>query len=429
MLFHISTFLRNAYKMVLDSCGWWVFMTNIDRLYSDRAGKMRKSEIRELLKVAQDPEVISFAGGLPSPNSFPLQDLQGVVKSVLEHHGKIALQYGTTQGLAELREAIAERACKDGINATAENVLITSGSQQALDTVGKIFFNPGDIALVGLPTYLGGINAFRSYESNLIGVPVDKDGMVVDALEEKITELQKDNFTPKFIYVVPTFQNPAGVVMPEVRRKKLIDLANDYDLVIVEDDPYSKLRFDIPHIKPIKSFDDEGRVIYMSTFSKILSPGFRLAWTIASEELTRKMIICKQALDLCTNTFTQFIANEFMRSGSLDLHILKICEMYKPKRDIMMCAMKKYFPEGYICNKPKGGMFAWVTLPEGIDTEIMFLDALKEKVAYVHGKAFCVDESGSRSMRLNFSYATGEKIEEGMKRLGTVIDKKLKVLC
>ena len=404
-------------------------MTNIDRLYSDRAGKMRKSEIRELLKVAQDPEVISFAGGLPSPRSFPLQDLQGVVKSVLEHHGEVALQYGTTQGLTELREAIAERACKDGMDTTAENVMITSGSQQALDTIGKIFLNPGDVALVGLPTYLGGINAYRSYEGNLVGVPLDKDGMMIDVLEEKIIELQKEDITPKFIYVVPTFQNPAGVIMPEVRRKKLVDLANEYGLVIVEDDPYGKLRFDVDHIKPIKSFDDEGRVIYMSTFSKILSPGFRLAWTIASDELSRKMIICKQALDLCTNTFIQFIVNDFMRSGSLDLHIMKVCEMYKPKRDIMMNAMENYFPDGYVCNKPKGGMFAWVTLPEGIDTEIMFLDALKEKVAYVHGKAFSVDGSGGRSMRLNFSYANSERIEEGMKRLGAVIDKKLKVIC
>ena len=404
-------------------------MENISRLYSDRAGKMRKSEIRELLKVTQDPEIISFAGGLPNPQSFPIQDLQGVVQTVLDHHGKTALQYGTTQGLDELRENIAERSRKDGIDVTADNIIITSGSQQALDTVGKIFLNPGDIPLVGLPTYLGGINAFRSYEANLIGIPLDKDGMIIDALEEKIKELLKEKFTPKFIYSVPTFQNPASVVMPESRRKKLIDVANEYDLVIVEDDPYSKLRFDIPHIKPIKAFDDEGRVIYMSTFSKILSPGFRLAWTIASEKLTRKMIICKQALDLCTNTFTQFIANEFIKSGSLDLHIMKICEMYKPKRDIMMNAMEKYFPDGHICNKPKGGMFAWVTLPEGIDTEILFLDALKEKVAYVHGKAFCVDGSGGRSMRLNFSYSSNEQIEEGMKRLGAVIDKKLKVLC
>ena len=216
--------------------------------------------------------------------------------------------------------------------------------------------------------------------------------------------------------------------MPESRRKQLIDIANEYDLLIVEDDPYSKISFDVPSINSIKAFDDDGRVIYISTFSKILSPGFRLAWTIASDELTRKMEICKQALDLCTNTFTQFIANEFIRRGSLDLHIMKIREMYRPKRDIMIKAMKEYFPDGYVCHKPKGGMFAWVTLPKEIDTEKMFLDAIKEKVAYVHGKAFCVNDGCGSSMRLNFSYSTDEQIDKGMKRLGAVIDKNLKKL-
>jgi 2-aminoadipate transaminase len=403
-------------------------MSNIDRLYSDRAGKMRKSVIRELLKVAQDPEIISFAGGLPNPKSFPIEDLDGVISSVLKDNGKTALQYGTTQGLKSLRELIAERAYKDGVEIDADNVIITSGSQQALDTVGKLFLNPGDTAIVGLPTYLGGINAFKSYESYLNGIPLDKDGMRVDILEENIKNLQKENIIPKFVYVVPTFQNPAGVIMSENRRKQLIDIANEYDLIIIEDDPYGKLTYDVPHVKPIKSFDDEGRVIYISTFSKILSPGFRLAWTIASDKLTRKMIICKQALDLCTNTFTQFIAQEFIRRGSLDLHILKICEMYKPKRDIMMNSIKDHFPEGYICNKPKGGMFAWVTLPEGIDTEIMFLDSIKSKVAYVHGKAFHVDGGGERSMRLNFSYSSNDQIEEGIKRLANVIEKKLETI-
>jgi 2-aminoadipate transaminase len=391
---------------------------------------MRKSEIRELLKVTQDPEIISFAGGLPNPQSFPIEDLKSIVQNVLDHQGKNALQYGTTHGVTELREAILERSRKEGMkDLTIENIMITSGSQQALDAVGKIFLNPGDIPLVGLPSYLGGINAFRSYEANLVGIPLDKDGMRVDLLEEEIKELLKQEMSVKFIYTVPTFQNPAGTVMSESRRKKIIDIAHEYNLVIIEDDPYSKLRYDIPPVKPIKAFDDEGRVIYISTFSKILAPGFRLAWIIASDDIMRKLTLCKQALDLCTNTFTQYIANEFIKSGSLDLHIMKICEMYKPKRDIMMNAMKKYFPEGYLCNKPKGGMFAWVTLPEGVDTEIMFLEALKEKVAYVHGKAFCVDGSGGSSMRLNFSYSTNEQLDSGMKRLGTVIDKKMKVLC
>jgi 2-aminoadipate transaminase len=406
-------------------------MVNFDHLYSDRAGKMRKSEIRELLKVTQDPEIISFAGGLPNPLSFPIQDLKIIVQNVLNNHGKVALQYGATQGINELREAIAERSRKEGMTkgTSPDNIMITSGSQQALDAVGKIFLNPGDIAMVGLPSYLGGINAFRSYEANLVGVPLDKEGMQVDLLEEKIKELIKQDMTVKFIYTIPTFQNPAGTVLPESRRKKLLDIAHEYNLVIIEDDPYGKLRYDIPAIKPIKAFDDEGRVIYMSTFSKILAPGFRLAWIIAPEDVMRKLALCKQAQDLCTAPFSQYIAHEFIKSGSMDLHIMKICEMYKPKRDIMMDSMKKYFPEGYICNKPKGGMFAWVTLPEQIDTEAMFLDAFKEKVAYVHGKAFCVDGGGSSSMRLNFSYSTNEQLDIGMKRLGTVIERKMKVLC
>jgi 2-aminoadipate transaminase len=406
-------------------------MVHFDELYSDRAGKMRKSEIRELLKVTQDPEIISFAGGLPNPQSFPIQDLKGIVQNVLDHYGKVALQYGATHGINELREIISERSIRESMKGgvTPENIMITSGSQQALDAVGKIFLNPGDIAMVGLPSYLGGINAFRSYEANLVGIPLDKDGMRVDLLEVKIKELIKQDMPVKFIYAIPTFQNPAGTVMPESRRKKLVEIAHEYNLIIIEDDPYGKLRYDGPAVKPIKAFDDEGRVVYMSTFSKILAPGFRLAWIIASEDIMRKLALCKQAQDLCTAAFSQYIAYEFMKSGSLDLHIMKICEMYKPKRDIMMDSMKKYFPEGYICNKPNGGMFAWVTLPEQIDTEAMFLDAFKEKVAYVHGKAFCVDGSGGSSMRLNFSYSTNEQLEMGMKRLGTVIERKMKVLC
>jgi len=400
-------------------------MRNIERLYSNRAGKMRKSVIRELLRVTQDPDIISFAGGLPNPNSFPIKDLEDVIVKVLDNHGKTALQYGTTHGLYELREHLAERAAKDRLNVDAEEVTILSGSQQALDAVGKLFLNPGDTAIVGLPSYLGGINAFRSYESNLIGIPLDEDGMMVDVLEDTIKKLVKKNITPKFVYVVPTFQNPAGVIMSESRRKKIIEIANNYDIVIVEDDPYSKLRYDDSPVRSIKSFDDNGHVIYISTFSKILSPGLRLAWAIASPELTRKLLICKQALDLCTNTFSQFIASEFIERGSLDLHIMKICEMYKPKRDAMMNAMKKYFPTGYTCYRPKGGMFAWVTLPKGIDTEVMFLDSIKEKVAYVHGKAFHVDGGGERSMRLNFSYSTNDQIEQGMKRLGKVVEENL----
>ncbi|HEX17076.1 MAG TPA: PLP-dependent aminotransferase family protein [Thermoplasmatales archaeon] len=399
---------------------------NLERLFSRRTKVMRPSEIRELLKLTQQPDIISFAGGLPNPDAFPIDEIQDITRRVLEEKGKLALQYGPTEGIRSLRETLANRCRKDGMDASSDNVLITTGSQQGLDVIGRIFLDPGDTIIVELPTYLGAINAFRAYEVNFEGIPLDKDGMRIDLLEDKIEDLKKKGITPKFIYVVPTFQNPAGVVMPENRRRKLVDIANEHDLLIIEDDPYGKLIYEGDFVRPIKSFDDEGRVIYLSTFSKILSPGFRLAWIVADEEIIRKLSIGKQALDLCSNTFAQYIANEFIESGYLDLHIMRIIEMYRPKRDRMMESIKKYFPEDTICHKPRGGMFAWVTLPGDIDTEELFLDAIKEKVAYIHGKAFHVDGGGASSMRLNFSYSSEELIEEGIKRLGKVIERKLK---
>ncbi|RLF52635.1 MAG: aminotransferase [Thermoplasmata archaeon] len=399
---------------------------HIESLFSERMKTMRPSEIRELLKLTQNPEIISFAGGLPNPEAFPVDELVEITREILEKHGKMALQYGPTEGIRGFREVLASRCAKDGMDATSENVIITTGSQQGLDMIGRVFLDPGDTIIVELPTYLGAINAFRAYEVNFEGVPLDEEGMKTDLLEEKIEELKKKGITPKFIYVVPTFQNPAGVVMSESRRRKLIDIANEHDLIVIEDDPYGKLIYEGKPAKPIKALDDEGRVIYLSTFSKILAPGFRLAWIVASEELIRKLTIAKQALDLCSNTFVQFVAKEFIEGGYLDLHIMKIIEMYRPKRDKMIEAIKNYFPSDTIFYKPRGGMFAWVTIPGNIDTEEMFLDAIKEKVAYIHGKAFYVDGGGANSMRLNFSYSSEELIDEGMRRLGKVIEKKLK---
>jgi len=397
-----------------------------ERLFSERMKTMRPSEIRELLKLTQNPEIISFAGGLPNPKAFPVDELVEITREVLEKHGKVALQYGPTEGIRSFREVLASRCAKEGMDVTSENVVITTGSQQGLDMIGRVFLDPGDTIIVELPTYLGAINAFRAYEVNFEGIPLDEDGMKIDLLEEKIEELKKKGITPKFIYVVPTFQNPAGVVMSESRRRKLIDIANEHDLIVIEDDPYGKLIYEGKPAKPLKALDDEGRVIYISTFSKILAPGFRLAWIVASEELIRKLTIAKQALDLCSNTFVQFVAKEFIEGGYLDLHIMKIIEMYRPKRDKMIEAIKNYFPSDTIFYKPRGGMFAWVTIPGNIDTEEMFLDAIKEKVAYIHGKAFYVDGGGANSMRLNFSYSSEELIDEGMRRLGKVIEKKLK---
>jgi len=321
---------------------------HIESLFSERMKTMRPSEIRELLKLTQNPEIISFAGGLPNPEAFPVDELVEITREVLEKHGKMALQYGPTEGIRGFREVLASRCAKDGMDAASENVIITTGSQQGLDMIGRVFLDPGDTIIVELPTYLGAINAFRAYEVNFEGVPLDEEGMKTDLLEEKIEELKKKGITPKFIYVVPTFQNPAGVVMSESRRRKLIDIANEHDLIVIEDDPYGKLIYEGKPAKPIKALDDEGRVIYLSTFSKILAPGFRLAWIVASEELIRKLTIAKQALDLCSNTFVQFVAKEFIEGGYLDLHIMKIIEMYRPKRDKMIEAIKNYFPSDTI---------------------------------------------------------------------------------
>jgi len=396
---------------------------DIQELYSDDVRRMKSSEIRELLEVSQRPGIISFGGGLPNPGAFPVEDIKKIVNDVLTEEGDIALQYGTTPGRTVLIDEIISMAKKEGIKAEGKNVVITVGSQQALDLLGRVFLNEGDTVFLGSPTYLGGINVFRYYGADMVGVTLDDDGMDVDELEEKIKESRKKGKNLKMIYTIPTFQNPAGVVMSEERRKRIVEIAEENNLLLVEDDPYGKLRFDGKPLKPLKAHDEN--VIYLGTFSKILAPGFRLAYVIAPEEVTKKMVIAKQSVDLCTPTFTQSIAYRFIRDGHMERHIPRIIEMYKRKRDLMLEVLDEYFPEGCRWTHPHGGMFLWATLPEHIDTKEMFKDAIKEKVAYVHGRAFYVDDGGSNAMRLNFSNPSDEEITEGIKRLGKVIEKKL----
>ncbi|HEC88470.1 MAG TPA: PLP-dependent aminotransferase family protein [Thermoplasmata archaeon] len=395
------------------------------KFYAKRAIHFRASEIRELLAISQKPGVISFAGGLPNPKAFPIEEIREIINKILTENGAKALQYGPTSGLMEFRREIAKFVSRFDIKAGVNNVLATVGSQQALDIIGRLFLDENDVVMVGLPTYLGAINAFLAYGPKLVGVPLDENGINVDLLEEKIKELKSRGEKIKIIYTVPTFQNPAGVELSEDRRKRMIEIAEKYDLLIVEDEPYSMLRFEGKMLKPIKHYDKEGRVIYMATFSKILSPGIRLAYVIASEELSRKMIIAKQSMDLCTPTFTQIIAYHYIKNGYIEKHIPKIIEMYRRKRDIMLESMEKYFPEGCRWTKPRGGMFLWAELPEKINTKEMFDEAIKEKVAYVHGKAFHVDGSGENTMRLNFTNPADDAIEEGIKRLAEVIKKRL----
>jgi 2-aminoadipate transaminase len=392
--------------------------------YADRTNFMKASEIRELLKLTEHPEMISFGGGMPSPHSFPVKIVEKITKKVLEKHGPQSLQYGPTEGLTPLREVLIKRMEKTRkIRCNLDQIIITTGSQQALDLTSKILINPGDYIVVECPTYIGALTAFNAYQPNYIPIQMDENGMKTDELEEKI-KANRDK-PIKFIYTIPMFQNPAGVTLSSERRKHLLEIAENHNIPILEDEAYSELNYSGKDLLPIKSMDKAGLVIYTHTFSKVLSPGFRLGWIVGKEETIRKITIAKQGADLCTNMFVQFIAEEYVKSGLIDKQIPKIRKMYKKKRDIMLKALKKHFPKDSTWTRPDGGMFIWVALPPHIDTKEMFKEAIEAKVAYVHGAAFCSDGKGHNTMRLNFSNTDDNKIEEGIKRLARIIKEKL----
>ena len=391
--------------------------------YAKRTRGMKASAIRELLKITQQPEIISFAGGLPSPQSFPLKLVERLCSKVLRKYGSRSLQYGPTEGIKELRKELIKRLRKRGISCKEDEIISITGSQQILDIMPKIFLNPRDYIVVELPTYLGAISAFNAYQPRYVTVEMDEKGMKTHELESK---LKKNNKKVKFIYTVPTFQNPAGVTLSKERRKHLLEISNKYNIPILEDEAYYDLRYSGKPLKPIKSLDKKGLVIYTSTFSKILSPGIRLGFVVAKKDVMRKIVIAKQGIDLCTNIFVQFLAYEYVKSGSIEKQIPKIKKLYKRKRDIMLKSLEKHFPEGSTWTKPDGGMFIWATLPKKIDTQKIFKEVVKEKVAYVPGSAFFVDGRGHNTMRLNFSNADDKKIEIGIKRLGKILKRKLK---
>ncbi len=400
-------------------------VSKFSHLYSKNAREMRASEIRELLKLTENAEIISFAGGLPDPLAFPVDHVREIVNNLLDEKDGQILQYGTTEGVNELRKAIADRMNKNGMDITYKNVLITAGSQQALDLISKTFLDPGDMVIVGAPTYLGGTNAFKSYGAVMEGIPLDEDGIDPELLAAKLHLLQMHGKHPELLYLIPNFQNPAGVTITEERRHEILEIAREYDMIVIEDSPYSDLRYSGEKVPSMKSMDTDGRVIYLGTFSKILAPGFRVAWCIAEKDLLNKLTIVKQATDLCTNTFGQYIAAEYVTRGYLDEHVEKIKAIYMNKRDKMLAAMEKYFPTEAKWTKPDGGMFIWVTLPDYIDTKEMFPRAIENNVAYVNGAAFFADHSGKNTMRLNFSYATDEQIGIGIKRLADTIKQEI----
>ena len=387
---------------------------------------MKKSAIRELLKLTKDPEIISFAGGLPSPDTFPKKELIGIVKEVIEEEGDHALQYGTTEGDDKLRDFIAQNYNDEGFNITKDNILITTASQQGLDLLAKVFVNRGDKVLVGLPSYLGGLGAFNAYGADMVGIKFDEHGMRSDKLEEKLAELDANGEKPKFIYIIPDFQNPAGVTMPEFRRKEILQLAKKYDVLIIEDSPYKQIRFEGEDQTSLYALDGDGQVINLGTFSKIFVPGFRIGWVIAHTDILDKFILAKQSSDLCTSPFVQKIAAKYIEKGLFAANLKNTIQSYKEKKEVMMAAFEKYMPEGVTWTKPEGGLFLFVTLPEYIDTEVLFMKAIKKKVAFVIGSVFHCDGGGRNTMRINFSYVSKEKNLEGVKRLAQVIRDEMK---
>lgn len=398
--------------------------------YAHRTKKMGSSVIRELLKLTEQPDIISFAGGLPAPEVFPVKEFREACNYVLDHFGAQALQYSTTEGYLPLREMIARHAGRYSVEVTADNILITSGSQQALDFIGRLFINRGDYIVVESPTYLGALQAWNAYGAQYISVRTDEDGMIVDELEAAL------RVGPKFIYILPNFQNPSGSTLSLERRRKLVELADKYGVPIVEDDPYGQLRYEGDHLPSVVYLDSKfrgpngghysGNVIYLSTFSKLLAPGLRLAWVVAPPEVIRKLVMAKQAADLHTSSINQFVAFEVAKGGFLDEHVKVIRATYKERRDTMLEMMDEMFPPEVHWTKPHGGMFLWGVLPEGMDAADVLKVALERKVAFVPGTAFHPNGGGVNTMRLNFSFSRPEVIREGITRLGTTLKELLK---
>lgn len=395
--------------------------SNLDNYFSDMSKRAKKSAIRELLKLTKEPGIISFAGGLPAPETFPVEELREVTEEVLKNEAAFALQYGTTEGDDLLREQLVKRYREMGLDITKENLVITTASQQSLDFLGRVFINKGDKVIVEFPSYLGALQAFNAFGASPIGIPSDEHGMDPKLLEAKLAELAANGEQVKFMYIIPDFQNPSGVTMPEFRRKEIIEIAHKYHVLIVEDSPYRELRFEGEAQPTIYQLDKEGTTITLGTFSKIFVPGFRIGWVIADPKIIDKFVTTKQSVDLCTPPFVQRIAGRYMEKGLFSTKLGDIIRLYKHKKDLMMKCFKEQLPEGVTWTNPEGGLFLFVYLPEHMDAEKLFKIAIANKVAFVLGTVFYCDGSGKNTLRINFSYCSDEQIVEGVKRLGQAI--------
>ena len=393
--------------------------------YAQRTKTAKSSIIRELLKITQRPEVISFAGGLPAPEVFPVERFQEACQRVLHTQAAAALQYGPTEGYRPLREYIVAHMARYGILASVDNVLITSGSQQALDLIAKLLINRGDRILVECPTYLGALQAFDLMGAEYVTVPTDAHGIQTCNMEHALRS------GPKFMYILPNFQNPSGVTLSRSRREQLVMLSDKYGIPIIEDDPYGQLRYEGEHITPLVVLDRTnltrdkdyklGNVIYLSTFSKVLAPGLRVAWIVAPPDVIAKLVQIKQSTDLHTSMFTQMVIYEAAREGFIDEHVKIIRATYKERRDAMLEALNDYFPPEVSWTKPHGGLFLWVTMPPGVDSSKLLDSALRQNVAFVPGDPFFPNGDEGSHMRLNFSNANPEMIREGIRRLSIAV--------
>ncbi len=388
-------------------------------LISDKMLGVKASAIREIFKVAGKPDVISFAGGLPAPESFPVKEIQAICQDILENDPITALQYGISEGYAPLKKQIMDRVkVKEGIGTDNDDIIIVSGSQQGCDLTAKVLLNEGDGVVCEEPSFIGCLNTFRTYNAKLYGVPMKEDGMDLVALEETL----KANPNIKLIYTIPTFQNPSGITASLAVRKGMLALAQKYNVVILEDNPYGELRFNGEKIPTIKSLDTTGNVIYLGSFSKIFSPGLRLAYLILDKGILEKIVVGKQATDVHTNVFSQMIVSRYLENYDIDASVANACEIYKHRCNLMLSCMDEHFPKNASYTRPDGGIFIWVTLPEGVDTGALMQEAVARKVAFVPGNAFMTDiDAPSNCFRLNYSTMSDEKIEKGIKILGDLL--------
>lgn len=399
---------------------------NFDALFTERASRVKSSIIRELLKLGSQPGIISLGGGLPDPALFPFENFKECMDSALTEHYKVSLQYGETAGYMPLREDLVTLSKADGIeNIDVENVIVTTASQQAIDFMAKLFVDKDDVIITEAPTYLSAIQSFQTFMGKFEIVNMDKDGAIIDELEIILKRLSASGIKPKFFYTIPTFQNPAGVCMSLERRKQLIQLAEKYELLIIEDNPYGDLRYEGEPLPPLKALDKHDQVIYLRTFSKILAPGIRLGWVVGPKEIMGKLSLMKQATDLCTPVITQVAVHEYLTRNYLWPHLKIIKASYANKCKTMVEAVKKYFPEEMQVNLPQGGMFLWAAAPSHVNVTEMFKESIEKGVAYIMGSAFYPNGQGHNTMRLNFTMQTPENITEGIRRLGEMLKAKI----